>query len=546
MDRTGEWLDTLGVLARSLEEKTIVALLDQWQDVYRRDGNYLVTFVGRGSAKSRLVGRLLGRPIMESETGKEYTHAETAAVPPGVRCLDTVPFDAVGASVDRLAWQLRRSDAVVLVVAATSAAGAADVDLLRNQIVNGAHVPCIHVVITRVFDLEPDETEVVIRHVRRTLGSISPRVIVSIEPSDDSPNRPQWQAELFPDRPPNDLATKRVHQAFAQLRDLAADLEGVALHRADVADTQARMDTGQLSAAEIHAERLLDVAAVRRELRVRQQSATDILAGLLDESRRWLSAEADRALRGSRGGEDAIRGALDRYREQVDESLAEVQSKATSTVKADVAWLNERLAMYADAWQVAHGELPQPHLGASRILADLGPLPAVREHWILRKLAGPAGVLAGIAVNAAGEAFKSRFERVDKKDLGRIKLVALKASDKGGSEISRAARDVVSDSVTRLAEYLEGGLRIGGAKTVLLEANRSLEVDRDELTTAVAAVYNELAEEFDNARRDWRKAQQERATQQLTAAGDHWRGAANCVRTVQQEIATATSAEERG
>ena len=537
MDCAGEWSDTLRELARGLDEKPINERLDHWPQVYRRNEERLVVFTGRGNGTSDLLRRLLNLRDTESQNGREYIHDDVEAVPSGTRWLDAVPYDA-GEDLDRA---IRGSDMVVLSVPATSATNKADADLMKYHIVGGAHVPHIRAVITGADDLEPDDLETVTRYVRRTLGEISPRIVVSIEPPAESPNRPAWLADLLAEA----SASERRHQALAQLTDIAAEVEQAARERAEQADAEARRDDSRLAEAETHAERFLDVASVRRELRARQKAAVDTSSTRVSGDRAGFGTEARQELRGARGDRHRIGEALIRYRERLDAALVEAYRTAAGTVETDTAWLNERLAAYADVWEVAYSDSAPRNLGAAGSVGDLPPLPAVRESWILKKVATPVGKLADIALSVAVDSHRERYRGVESKDLRRGQRVALKVGDKGASEATRMVGDVISDGIIKLADHLESARVVAVAESILLEIGRSLDAERDQLSVGISHAYDALADEFDKARREWREAQRVRTRQRLTDVGDRWRAIAVRARTIKNEIDAEMVAEER-
>lgn len=557
-------IDVLREAARRLGRDSLAERLGQWSP-QSRQGDLRVAFVGRGSHKTQLIHRLLGRdadaagpvpvpvrfvhgaadsivvhradsPPADPRPGdlraavsvSDVTAATVVcdAMPPGVQWFDTVAANAFNVSADRdTRDMLRLCDAMVLVVSAADAFHAADATVLRQAAVLDAHIPAIDVVVTDTAELAPPDLTRVLSYVENLVRAVSGEVTVSAEPAPGSAAYSSWRQELLARQRPDDLDDVRRVQAEAQLRDIGEQLAAAADERAVEAYRRVGTDDNRLAAVQTRAEWVLDAASVRRELQVRRQRAVEgatrdverVAAELVDRTQRLLKVSSGTA-------NDAVEIFAD-LKGRADSALARARTRFARAVATDIAWLDLRLRTYFEAWS--------PDAGLDRFLPRHGPsmercMPRMQPAWVARVVATPLDVFVEVGIETVYLLLSDRGD--DRSDAELVRRFAVKALASRRAKTAASVGDAAQRFVMSWAERHDSRRPGDGGQVAVAALDVSLLQDGGALAAVTAQLYDALADEFDAQRREWRRTQLDNADRVRGAAGVEWQGLADRIR----------------
>jgi hypothetical protein len=513
MENTDDWVAVLRAAATELQAVEVLDRIDETTAPDPRGDDCAVLVTGRGSGPRRLVDRLGGtRTEATVDTGGPVW--TLPAAPAGTRWCAAPALDLVGGTARAAAerWA-RRSDAVVHVVPAAASIDSTDLDFLTGSAVAVAHVPAIAVVVAGLDRIEDGERDPVLAYVRDAAQTVNDRIVVAEWPGDDLE---EWWRGLFPDREPC-----RAAQFLAQLADCADAVTEAATGAADRA-RQMAPDEHLVTAGRI-AVRSLDAAAVRRQLRTRQEKAVAAATRSMAAVAERLAAETAGRIRAA--GPDGVDAVLDRFPAEADHAVEGVQETFERAVQADVTWFDDRLTALFEAM----GDAGRAGLDR-RPSAAVRPMPAHREpSWVSDKVAPLVGTLSRAGTRLAIGLIKNKLG--GDASTG-ARGVTVKVLD-GSTDVAVQVGQAVESQVASWLERWDRSRRTAEAEDATRAATGLL-VRETGLAEAARAFYDGLADEFDRARGTWQETGDRSG--RLTAAEARTLALAEQARTVSADV----------
>ncbi|MER7344415.1 dynamin family protein [Streptomyces aurantiacus] len=560
------WLQRLRTLADQFDLTALASDLETLERRRRRE-RYQIAIVGRlGRGKTLLVNRLAGKtllplgqptsvpvsvfvtdtpPCIEIEwaddrpaerrnldevcwspllTGENELPTAIrmclgggTSLPAGLELVDTPSaVDSDGAAAIRLGEVIRSSDLALLVVSATAPMGAAEIHFLAEEI-KRAHVGGVLVVVTKLDAIPRHERYRVLTFVRERTQEVYRKadVVSGPGPSESEEQLDQLRELLIADIGRNSVERQRDMKFDFQLYDLVREVGRTGEAAAEAARLQASERVSRLEETAKLAERALRSGEIQLELERRRERAVQRCRDGLSTRAEAIARELEGDLRSIPESDNWISQCLIRLEEQLEALAGSSVAELDDLVQGDYSWLRGRLREYFETWRSEGRRLETLHSDRPEFNPEP---PRIPEYKALRRL---AKLMEAVSRAAVPVLIQAAHDRLSDEEGTKIRMLFdVMVSNKG--KVGEWSGKMAARVITFLPNHLARASRDKVARGLALDAKRAAEHIGEDLTEQIRAVYEQLFAEFEDSRKNWRKAQLDSMEREVSEAGAHW------------------------